>query len=236
MGIEALGVSGSHAGSRSSLARELERACARVPDKVSSPAGSEILRGDGQYQPIYLLQRGWAYRYIAGRSACQIVNILLPGDLIGLRLAGTPRRHHPVRSLTDVALTVLDPTILAKAIKRRPQVGQMLLGMCMEEEYQAHLKIMVLGRRRPTARICFVILEVRDRLLQRGTPAERFFRFPITYRQMSDLIGASRSQVAASLVELRERGWATIRGGSVWIHDPAPMIDACEYAPFAHRE
>jgi biotin operon repressor len=37
---------------------------------------------------------------------------------------------------------------------------------------------------------------------------------PLTYELLADATGMSRSQLAHSLVELRQLGWATVHGGA----------------------
>lgn len=207
------------------------RACRAVRSDLSLPSGADIVSDEGGAALFCLLKQGLAYRYIVGRRCRQIIDVLLPGDFIGLSLSNGSRRCHPVRSLTQIEVAPLDQGAFATLIWRRPALAALLLQLQLDAEYRAELRMMVLGRQRPTARLCYAILDLRERLLERGAPAEEAFWFPMTYRLLGDLIGASRSQTAASLVELRERGWATIKGGRVAVHDLPRMIAACGYVP-----
>jgi CRP-like cAMP-binding protein len=137
---------------------------------------------------------------------------------------------HPVRCLTDALIVPLDGDAFARRLQAEPELLTDFLRARAAEEYRTQARITVLARLRPTARLCHLVLDLRQRLSCRGgaTPLP----FPLTYRQLASLIGASRSQVAASLAELRDRGWASLRSGCLFIDDAEKMVAACEFEEF----
>ena len=80
-------------------------------DHLTMPAGSEIIRARQDGAELYTLYSGWAFRFKAlpdGRR--QILNFLLPGDLLGL-LAGcdeaTLRRRLAECAMAEVTVPPL---------------------------------------------------------------------------------------------------------------------------------
>jgi len=210
------------------LTDDLVRSCRSGRDAFSLPPGAPIGKTSG-YAHFCLLVGGWAYRYVTWRRICHIVDVLLPGDIVGLPLLGGSPKLHPLRCLTEAKILALDVRAFGTWVRQCPGALDQFLQMRIEEEYRAQSRIMVLARLRPTARLCYLILDLRERLLSRGMPADEGFAFPLTYRQLAELVGASRSQTAASLAELRERGWANLKDGWISIEDAEQMLAACEF-------
>ncbi len=74
----------------------------------SLPAGAEIIRAGDDSPELYTLYSGWAFRFKTlpdGRR--QILNFLLPGDLLGLQAGMFDAALHGIEALTEVQLCVL---------------------------------------------------------------------------------------------------------------------------------
>jgi CRP-like cAMP-binding protein len=211
------------------LTDQLSQSCGTGRGKLRFGAGADVNIGD-DFPSFCLLLAGWALRYVRCRSVVHIVDIVLPGDLIGLPLACAACAAHPLRCVTDVEIAPFDARAFAALVRRQPAVLDELLRLRLEEEYRSHCRTMVLATKRPTARLCHLMLDIRERLLRRSGADTRRFSFPLTYWQLADLIGASRSQIAASLSELRDRGWARVEYGSLAIEDAEQMAAACEFS------
>jgi CRP-like cAMP-binding protein len=77
-------------------------------DHVALKAGAEIIRAGDESPEIYTLYSGWAFRFKTlpdGRR--QILNFLIPGDLVGLQAAMFDAAQYGVEALTDVELCLL---------------------------------------------------------------------------------------------------------------------------------
>src|SRR5246127_5840899 len=77
-------------------------------DHLLVHAGSEIIRAGDKAPELYTLYSGWAFRLKTlpdGRR--QILNFLLPGDLVGLQAAMFDAAQHGIEALTDVQLSLL---------------------------------------------------------------------------------------------------------------------------------
>ena len=77
-------------------------------DHIVLPAGAEIIRPGDESPELYTLYSGWAFRYKTlpdGRR--QILNFLLPGDLLGLQAAMFEAAQYGIEALTEVELCML---------------------------------------------------------------------------------------------------------------------------------
>ena len=72
------------------------------------PAGVEIIRAGDPAPELYTLYAGWAFRFKTlpdGRR--QILNFLLPGDLVGRQAAMFDAALHGIEALNEVQLCLL---------------------------------------------------------------------------------------------------------------------------------
>lgn len=179
---------------------------------------------------LYTLFSGWAFRYrMRDGQHRQIVDFLLPGDLIGLQSPLTGRITHSICSITPVSLCVLDGEPFKDIFDRQPDLAAALVGTLAAEEERADTRLMLLGRQRPTERLGYLLLDLRERLRARDMLTEPPHVLPLTYELLADATGVSRSQLAHSLAELREMDWAVVHDRSITYGDVALMAHACGY-------
>ena len=199
-------------------------------DQVVVGPGETVVAPDAASEVFYTLFEGWAFRYrILDKGGRQIVAVLLPGDLIGLNASLGGHAWHGVQTLTAVRLCPVRADRFSSLFQTHPTMAEALVHTLLLEEELYDRRLLRLGRQRPTQRLSHFMLELRERLLARGAAADHPLEFPLTYQQMMDALGLSRSQLARSLGELRERGWALLGGGRLTFTDPAAMAEFCEF-------
>ena len=74
---------------------------------LTMQAGSTLIHEQKPSGKLFTLYSGWAFRYKTlsdGRR--QILNFLLPGDLIGLQQGFADNAMHGIEAVTDVSLCV----------------------------------------------------------------------------------------------------------------------------------
>jgi CRP-like cAMP-binding protein len=198
----------------------------------SMPARTDIITAGSVSHGIFTLYSGWAFRYMTtDKGARQILDVLLPGDLIGLQSPLTGRLRHSVQSVTPVELCHLDGDRFKTLFDDLPELAEALVATLLYEEHRADTRLMLLGRQRPTERLAYFLLELRDRLMRRGMTGGSGFMLPLTYAHLADIVGVSRSQIGASLSDIREQGWARLRDGQLSFMDAGKMAEQAEYKP-----
>lgn len=196
------------------------------------PPRSDILVEGDQGSGIGTIFSGWALRYKTLRDGeRQVLDILLPGDLVGLQSPLTGKLRHSVRAITQVRICNLDEARFHNLFKVHPALSEAIIATLLIEEQRADARLLLLGRQRPTERLGYFLLELRERLERRGDEVADGYDLPLTYAILADAIGVSRSQLAVSLRDLALRGWASVSDRRLTILDYARMSEECEYSP-----
>ncbi|MFC7537255.1 Crp/Fnr family transcriptional regulator [Sphingomonas sp. GCM10030256] len=210
--------------------QELEFVRSVKRDQIDFPARSEIITA-GEPGQLYTLYSGWAFRYMMlDGTARQILDVMLPGDLIGLQSPLTGQIRHSVRAITSVSLCVLDGHQFKSLFEDLPDLAEALMATLLYEEHRADRRLLMLGRLRSTQRLAYLLLEIEDRLSRRGYLEDDSFELPLSYELMADMIGVSRAQLGASLLDIKHRGWAELDQRRLVIRDRAAMASACRYS------
>lgn len=193
----------------------------------------DIIQADEVGGPAYTLFEGWALRYHRlPRGSRQILDIVLPGDMIGLASAILGTVRHSVQALTPVTLCVLSGHTLPELFAQHPQFPFNLLQTRVEEEQRADVRQSLLGRSNAEQRIGYLMLETFDRLRQRGmVDGGSTCPFPLQRRDIADAAGISRVHVARTLERLREQKLALIQDSVLVLFDRSKLADLAGYVP-----
>ena len=193
----------------------------------------DIIQEDEVGGPAYTLFEGWAIRYHRlPQGSRQILDIVLPGDMIGLASALLGTVRHSVQALTPVTLCVLTGHTLPELFAEHPGFALNIMQTRVEEEQRADVRLSLLGRRNAEQRIGYLMLETFDRLRHRGmVNGGSTCPFPLQRRDIADAAGISRVHVARTLERLREQKLATIQDGVLVLLDRARLTERAGYAP-----
>lgn len=201
-------------------------------DQIELGPHEHIVRSGENGHRLYTLLSGWAFRYKTLASGKrQILDFLLPGSLVGLQSPLIGQVDHSVCTITAATFCALDGAPFTSVFRHQPELAAALMEMLVREQERADMRLLLLGRQRPTERLAYLLLELRWRLDQQGVMDEERCELPLTYEMMADAAGMSRSQLAHSLSELRELGWASVEQGLLCFYDVAKMSNACGYTP-----
>jgi CRP/FNR family transcriptional regulator, anaerobic regulatory protein len=193
----------------------------------------DIIQEDEVGGPAYTLFEGWAIRYHRlPEGARQILDIVLPGDIIGLASAVLGTIRHSVQALTPATLCVLSGRTMTDLFTQHPGFALNMMQTRVEEEQRADVRLSLLGRRNAEQRIGYLMLDTFDRLRQRGmVDGGSTCPFPLQRRDIADAAGMSRVHVARTLERLRERRLATIQDGVLVLLDRARLAALASYQP-----
>ena len=199
---------------------------------VVAPRG-DIIRQDEVGGPVYTLFEGWAIRYHRlPHGARQILDIVLPGDTVGMASAVLGRIKHSVQAITTATLCVLQGKGFSDLFAGHPALALNLLQTRVEEEQRMDVRLSLLGRKTAEQRIAYLMLETFDRLRQRAmVNGGSTCPFPLQRRDLADAAGLSRVHVARTLESLRERRLAEIQNGTLVIFDRPGLADLAGYVP-----
>jgi CRP/FNR family transcriptional regulator, anaerobic regulatory protein len=216
-----------------------------IRDQQEVGQGDEILRDGAKADGPFTLYDGWAYSYRdlpEGKAGPQrqILEVFLPGDLLGLSSVLTGQNDHAVRALTPCRVCVHDPAIFGTLFTRQAGIARDLTGTLVSDADRISARLTVIGQGSSVQRLAHFILETWYRLAQRGlAPLEARNRvripFPLERRHLAAALGMSGNHVRRSLLELEAHGLVRVGAGVVSILDRAGLIACCDFRPPAKQ-
>lgn len=194
------------------------------------PDGGHLIHEGDQARKLYAVFDGWAVRHRQLRpGARQILEVLLPGDVLALASALLGASTYAVQAVTPAGFCVLDGRQVAALFNECPRLAVGVLRSRLEEEFRADARLVMLGRMGAEERICYFISETYDRLRQRGMADDKRCPFPLRRIDIADAVGLSKIHVMRALRELRSQALFDIRGRNLTIPDVTRLATYAGY-------
>jgi CRP-like cAMP-binding protein len=190
-------------------------------DHVALRAGTEIIRAGDECPEIYTLYSGWAFRFKTlpdGRR--QILNFLLPGDLVGLQAAMFDAAQYGVEALTDVELCLLPRRKVWALFDEMPGLAFDVAWLGSREEGYVDDNLTSTGRRTAAERIAALIISLYKRAKALGLVENDTFEFPLTQQHVADALGMSLVHTNKTLARLRRMGMYSRANGTMTLTNP----------------
>lgn len=186
------------------------------------PAGTEIIRAGEDAPELYTLYSGWAFRFKTlpdGRR--QILNFLLPGDLLGLQAAMFDAALHGIEALTAVQLCVLPRRDVWSLFGTMPGLAFDVTWLGSREESIVDENLASVGRRSAAERVAALIVSLYKRVKLLGlVDAADSFAFPLTQQHIADALGLSLVHTNKTMAKLKRMGMFTVRNGALTLTNP----------------
>lgn len=215
-------------------ADKLELVSTLKTDQIDLPAGARIIEPGKRAKRLFTLLSGWALRYrMNDAGARKVLEVLLPGSLIGLQ---NTLQHHASSgavAVTPVTLCVFDGNPLDELFEELQEQYVPFLSTMMEDQRRADVRAMQNAKHTASVRLAYFLLDSYDRLAELGQAQGGSAYFPLQRRDFADILGLSDTHVSRSTAELSERGLATMRANSLTIHARQRMAEFAGY--LSHR-
>jgi CRP-like cAMP-binding protein len=199
-------------------------------DHIAVPAGTEIIRSGDESPEIYTLYSGWAFRFKTladGRR--QILNFLLPGDLVGLQAAMFDAAQHGIEALTNVQLCLLPRRKIWALFNEMPSLAFDIAWLGSREESYVDENLTSAGRRTAAERTAALIIMLYKRARALGLSSGGTFAFPLTQQHIADALGMSLVHTNKTLARLRRMGMFTRSNGSLTLINPGVLEKVAQY-------
>jgi CRP/FNR family transcriptional regulator, anaerobic regulatory protein len=207
---------------------QIPRAAGTAFDAASSfhtaSARRIVIREHDLHESVPIICHGWAASVVMlsdGRR--QILSFLLPGDMVSTALLFEAKTDCQVEAITDVRYRMYDRDALKEALIKYPDVFAQISKAWIEEKQRADQLIVDLGRRTAEERIARLILNLAERLAQRGLTRKNEqteMEFPLRQHHIADATGLTPVHVSKVLSEFRRNGLVKISDRSLTILDP----------------
>jgi CRP-like cAMP-binding protein len=199
-------------------------------DHLVYPAGSEIIAAGADQAELYTLYAGWAIRCKTlpdGRR--QILNIILPGDLIGLQGAMFEAAAYSVEAITEVQLCLLPRRKVWSLFENMPELAFDVTWLGSREESIVDENLTSAGQRAAAERIAALIIQLYKRLNMLGLVANGAMPFPLTQQHIADTLGLSLVHTNKSLAKLRKLGMFSQSNGTLLLSNPKALESLAQY-------
>jgi CRP-like cAMP-binding protein len=190
---------------------------------VAEP-GSMILSEGSHSAQLFTLLSGWAFRYKTledGRR--QILNFLLPGDLVGLQGSIIGKMEHSVESLSPVVLCVFQRDSLPGLFEHYPTLAFDITWLASREERMLDENLLSVGRRSALERAAYLIAFLYQRAEKVGVAKRPLI--PITQQHVADTLGLSIVHTNKTLRKLADRGLIRWHDRSCEVVDPVALAE-----------
>jgi CRP-like cAMP-binding protein len=173
-----------------------------------------------EFRKLCFVAEGYGARYKLLRNGKrQILNVILPGDLIGMPVSFLERATYSVVAVTDMKTHVCSTDSYVQLCYRRPQFGLALSWLAAHEAafYAEH--IIDTGRRTPPERLAHFLLELHSRLAMVGRADDTGFDLPFSQEILGDVLGLSVPHLNRMLSQLRFEGLVSVANRRVEFPD-----------------
>ncbi len=191
------------------------------------------LIADGyEYRKLCFVKDGYAVRYKLLRSGKrQILNVILPGDIVGLPGSFYERAVYAVTAITDLNMQVCSLDDFIQLAYDRPQYGLALAWIAVQEATTYAEHIIDVGRRTPIERLAHFLLELHSRLHAVGLAEKVRFTLPFSQEVIADVLGLSVPHLNRMMQRLRAEKLISSLDRSIELLDPRALEALAQYQP-----
>jgi CRP-like cAMP-binding protein len=192
--------------------------------------GSDIVTAGHSYRGLFVLCRGMAMRYkVLHDGRRHILNLILPGDLIGFPGCLFDSSLYSIASLSDAIVCPIAHEHLFTLFRQQPRLATALFWMVGQEAAMFAEHLVGVGRQTAYERIAHLLLELLVRLRAVGIADEHSYCLPMTQEQMADALGLSAPHVNRTLRRLREDGLVSLDGMRVTCVDVSALSRLADF-------
>jgi CRP-like cAMP-binding protein len=174
--------------------------------EMVAEARSTILSEGSHSAQLFTLLSGWAFRYkMLDDGRRQILNYVLPGDLVGLQGSVAGAMDHSVEALSAAVLCVFQRSDITTLYQQQPGLAFDITWLAAREERMLDDNLLSLGRRTAIERAAYLIALLYQRAAAVGIGRGKRLLIPISQQHVADTLGLSIVHTNKTLRKLSER-------------------------------
>ncbi|MDN3555114.1 Crp/Fnr family transcriptional regulator [Halomonas maura] len=179
---------------------------------------------------LYILQDGWACtirRTVDDER--QVIEVLLPGDIIGIR-EFTFRRHvSEARMITAGTLIPFPHEQIVDIVAASPSLAIALFAVIGRQEASLTERMLVTLHHSARSQVLHFILETFTRLARLQSVTLESFTFPITQRLLGEILGLSPVHINRTLSGLERDRLLKKHRTRVEVHDRRRLLEEAAF-------
>lgn len=176
-----------------------------------------VVRARGEHATCFFtLSSGWAYacRDLADGDR-QVLDIFLPGQIMGLREVGHGCSQSNFVALTDIQVCPFPKARITELFDESTRLADLFMLTMAREQSILIERLVNLGRRPADQRFAHFLLEMKARI----APDASTFELPMSQGFIGDALGLSSVHISRTLKSLNERDLVAMHGNQVRIND-----------------
>lgn len=200
--------------------------------RVTVKKGQDIIVQGYEYKTLDIVESGFGHRFtVLHQGGRQILNAILPGDIVGFPATFFDRSIFSVMAATTMTLHRISFDAFTALCKERPNIATALIWFAAREAsiYAHHL--VNAGRRSPLEGVAHFLLETHFRLKAAGCASEDSFDLHFSQESIGDALGLSAPHVNRMLSELRHQGLIGTQNHTIKIRDRAALQILAAFEP-----
>lgn len=169
---------------------------------------SATVLAEGTRNPhLYTVLMGWGFRYkLLPDGRRQIVNYVMPGDLIGLQGSLMGEMQHSIETLSPMTLCVFERSELMSLYREHPDLAYDVTWLASREECMLDENLLSVGRRTALERLAYLIAFLTNRATAVGMFNGSAPLLPLTQQHLADTLGLSLVHTNKTVRKLVQRG------------------------------
>ena len=201
-------------------------------DHLTFAPGDAIIRQGSRSAQLFTLFSGWAFRFKEmsdGRR--QILNFLLPGDLVGFQNRVFEESPWGVEALTPVEVCVFARSRIWDLYRGYPELAYDVTWLTAHEESLVDENLLTAGRRSAAERVAMLMMHLAKRVavLRPAVAAGAPFDIPINQSHIADALGLSLAHTNKTLKALEKRGLFRFAAGRLEMVNPKALARLADY-------
>lgn len=191
----------------------------------------QIVRRTGEpVDELFVVKSGWLTSYsILEDGRRQLLRLFYPGDIVDLSEIALEKAQHDIKCVTPVTLCPFPKSGLEPVLVRSPRLTALLFSMTVKELAILLERIRAIGRLSAYERICYLLLEIADRLSLTVPDVVDGFRLPLTQSDLADFLGLTNVYVSKTISRIEGDRLIRREGSRVILLDTDRMREICEY-------
>jgi CRP-like cAMP-binding protein len=168
--------------------------------------GATVLLEGTASPHLYTVLTGWGFRYkLLSDGRRQILNYLMPGDLIGLQGSMVGEMEHSVEALSPMLLCVFERENLPNLYRNYPGLAYDITWIASREEQMLDENLLSLGRRSALERAAYLIAFIYSKAKSVGLNETSLVQLPITQLHVADTLGLSLVHTNKTIRKLTDK-------------------------------
>lgn len=194
--------------------------------------GKDVISEGEDPRTVNLVVDGWACRYkMLEDGRRQILAFFIPGDIADLHVYILKAMDHSIGAITQLRYAMLTPAEFEKMGDEHPRAlralwWDALLTASIQREW-----LVSVGQRSALESLAHLACELFLRLKMVGLVGNGRCNFPLTQSDIADALGLTQPHVSRIVRELNDSGLATLKRGSLTVHDLAGLKNLAMFNP-----